>query len=257
MKAPRLVVGRDAIANGARVVPEETAIAFTYGRQTYAVMMATPRDLEDFAYGFSLTEGIARPDEISELEIVEHPKGIELRMTLCDGRDVALEGRRRKLAGPVGCGLCGVESLEAAIAPVRHVTSDIRVDRETIFTALSCLSAHQTLNAETRAVHGAGFWPLGANDYKCVREDVGRHNALDKLCGALAGDASGGLIVLTSRVSIEMVQKSAAMNGAVVVAMSAPTALALQTANAAGITLIAVARDDSFEVFTGTERVLT
>jgi FdhD protein len=256
VKASRLVVGRSGVSNGVRAVPEEVAVAFTYGRQTYAVMMATPRDLEDFASGFSFTEGIARPDEIAELEIVEHPKGVELRMTLCDGRDVALQGRRRKLAGPVGCGLCGVESLEAAIVPVRRVESAIKVDHETIFTALSRLSAHQTLNAETRAVHGAGFWPLGANDYRYVREDVGRHNALDKLCGALKGDASGGIIMLTSRVSIEMVQKSAAMNGAVVVAMSAPTALAIETAKAADITLVAVARDDSFEVFTGAERII-
>jgi FdhD protein len=261
MKAPRLVISRSGVSNGARVVAEETPIAFTYGRDTYAVMMATPRDLEDFAIGFSLTEGvIASPDEITELEIVEHPKGVELRMTLCDDRDVARMNRRRKLAGPVGCGLCGVESLEAAIAPVRHVSSDIKVDRDTVFTALSRLGAHQKLNEETHAVHGAGFWLLGANDFRAVREDVGRHNALDKLCGSLAregGDARDGIVVLTSRVSIEMVQKSAAMNAAVMVAVSAPTALAIQTAQDAGITLAAVARDDSFEVFTHAGRIAT
>lgn len=256
MKVPRLVVSRDTVANGTRAVAEETPIAFTYGRTTYAVMMATPRDLEDFAFGFSFTEGVARPDEIAELEIVAQPKGVELRMSLCDGRDVALMNRRRKLAGPVGCGLCGVESLEAAIAPVRRVSSDIRVGRDTVFTALGRLGAHQALNAETRAVHGAGFWPLGASDFKAVREDVGRHNALDKLCGALKCDARDGLVFLTSRVSIEMVQKSAAMDAAIVVAMSAPTALAIETAEAAGITLVAVARDDSFEVFTRPERIV-
>jgi FdhD protein len=259
MKAPRLVIGRTGVSNGARVVAEETPIAFTYGRTTYAVMMATPRDLEDFAVGFSLTEGvIASPDEIAEIEIVEHPKGLELRMTLCDDRDVALMNRRRKLAGPVGCGLCGVESLDAAIAPMRHVVSDIKVDRDTVFTALSRLGAHQKLNEETHAVHGAGFWPLGANDFHAVREDVGRHNALDKLCGSLARegrDAANGIVVLTSRVSIEMVQKSAAMNAAVMVAVSAPTALAISTAEDTGITLAAVARDDSFEVFTHVERI--
>ena len=261
MKAPRLVFSRSGVTNGARVVAEETPIAFTYGRTTYAVMMASPSDLEDFAIGFSLTEGvIASPDEITEIEIVEHPKGVELRMTLCDDRDVALMNRRRKLAGPVGCGLCGVESLDAAITPVRHVSSDIKVDRETVFTALSRLGAHQTLNEETHAVHGAGFWPLGANDFRAVREDVGRHNALDKLCGSLAResrDARDGIVVLTSRVSIEMVQKSAAMNAAVMVAVSAPTALAVQTAQDAGITLAAVARNDSFEVFTHAERIAT
>jgi len=257
--ASRLVVGRDSIANGTRIVAEEAPVAFTYGRTTYAVMMATPSDLEDFAVGFSLTEGvIAAPDEISELEIVEHPRGVELRMKLVDDRDVALMNRRRKLAGPVGCGLCGVESLEAAIAPVRHVISDVKIPRDTIFAALGRLGRHQTLNMETRAVHGAGFWPLGANDFKAVREDVGRHNALDKLCGTLAregGNARDGIVFLTSRVSIEMIQKSAAMDAPVIVAMSAPTALAIRTAEEAGITLIAVARDDAFEVFTHKQRM--
>jgi FdhD protein len=257
--AIRRAIGRESAATGTRIVAEEMPIAFTYGRTTYAVMMATPADLEDFAVGFSLTEGIiAAPSEIAELEIVEHPKGIELRMALCDDRDVALLNRRRKLAGPVGCGLCGVESLDAAITPVRHVESDIRIGRDTIFAALGRLGAHQKLNLDTRAVHGAGFWPLGANDFKAVREDVGRHNALDKVCGALAregGDAHDGLVFLTSRVSIEMVQKSAAINAPVVVAMSAPTALAIRTAEDAGITLAAVARDDGFEVFTHGERI--
>jgi FdhD protein len=257
--AERLSIGRDSSSEGMRVVAEETPIAFTYGRDTYAVMMATPSDLEDFAVGFSMTEGvIAKPDEITELEIVKHPKGVELRMALIDDRDVALLNRRRKLAGPVGCGLCGVESLEAAITPVRHVKSKANVDRATIFNALGRLGAHQKLNLETRAVHGAGFWPLGANDFHAVREDVGRHNALDKLCGALArdgGDAGGGIVFLTSRVSIEMIQKSAAMNAPIMVAMSAPTALAIRTAEDAGITLAAVARDDGFEVFTHAHRI--
>ena len=241
------------------MVAEEAPIAFTYGRQTYAVMMATPADLEDFALGFSLTEGvIAAPEEIAELEIVEHPKGVELRMTLCDDRDVALMNRRRRLAGPVGCGLCGVESLEAAITPVRRVESDARIGRDAIFMALGRIGAHQKLNLETRAVHGAGFWPFGANDFHAVREDVGRHNALDKLCGALARetrDAHDGMVFLTSRVSIEMIQKSAAINAPIVVAMSAPTALAIRTAEDAGITLAAVARDDGFEVFTHQHRI--
>jgi len=257
MNAQRLAVRRDRIESGTRAVAEEAPVAFTYGRTTYAVMMATPQDLEDFAYGFSFTEGVAAPHEIAELEIVRHPKGVELRMALCDGRDVALMNRRRKLAGPVGCGLCGVESLEAAIAPVRRVQSDVRISRDEIFDALGKLGTHQTLNRETRAVHGAGFWPLGAADYKAVREDVGRHNALDKLCGAIGCDASSGMVMLTSRVSIEMIQKSAAMNAPIVAAMSAPTALAVETAREAGITLAAVARDDGFEVFTHPERIRT
>jgi len=258
MNAQRLAIHRDRIDQGARAVAEEVPVAFTYGRTTYAVMMATPEDLEDFAYGFSFTEGVAAPHEIAEIEIVRHPKGVELRMNLCDDRDVALMNRRRKLAGPVGCGLCGVESLEAAIAPVRHVASDIRISRDDIFSALERIGAHQILNRQTHAVHGAGFWPAGGNDFKAVREDVGRHNALDKLCGALAregSDARDGIVFLTSRVSIEMVQKSAAMQAPIVVAMSAPTALAIRTAEEAGITLVAVAREDGFEVFTHPNRI--
>jgi len=132
------------------------------------------------------------------------------------------------------------------------------IGRDAIFTAIRTLGVHQKLNLDTRAVHGAGFWPLGANDFKVVREDVGRHNALDKVCGALArggDDGHDGIMVLTSRVSIEMVQKSAAINAPIVVAMSAPTALAIRTAEDAGITLAAVARDDGFEVFTHAERI--
>jgi FdhD protein len=257
--AIRRAVGKKEITTGTRSVAEEAPIAFTYGRTTYAVMMATPADLEDFAIGFSLTEGIvSAASEITELEIVEHSNGVELRMTLCDDRDVALLNRRRRIAGPVGCGLCGVESLDAAAAPVRQVQSEIKVGRDTIFTALSRIGANQRLNLETWAVHGAGFWSLGANDFKAVREDVGRHNALDKVCGALAragGDGRDGIIVLTSRVSIEMVQKSAAINAPIVVAMSAPTALAIRAAEDAGITLAAVAREDGFEVFTHGERI--
>jgi FdhD protein len=260
MRVGRLAVRRDATEAGARAVAEEAPIAFTYGRTTYAVMMATPQDLEDFAVGFSLTEGvIAAPDEIVELDVVRHERGVELRMTLVDDRDVALMNRRRKLAGPVGCGLCGIESLEAAIAPVRRIVSGATVERATIFSALERLGSHQALNAETRAVHGAGFWDFAAGDFDAMREDVGRHNALDKLCGALAragGDASGGMVVLTSRVSIEMVQKAAAMAAPVLVAVSAPTALAIRTADEAGITLAAVAREDGFEIFTHAQRIV-
>ena len=257
--ATRLAVSKHAAASGNRTVAEETPIALTYGRTTYAVMMATPADLEDFAVGFSLTEGVIQtPEEIVELEIVNHERGIELRMTLVDDRDVALMNRRRRLTGPVGCGLCGVESLEAAITPVRRVASTIRTSRDVIFSALSKLGALQSLNVATRAVHGAGFWSPSERKFLAVREDVGRHNALDKLYGALARtnrSAGDGIVFLTSRVSIEMVQKAAAMAAPIVVAMSAPTALAIRTAEDAGITLIAVARDDAFEIFTHPERI--
>lgn len=255
----RLRVDQAGAEEGQRKVPEETAIAFTYDHAGYAVMMATPGDLEDFATGLSLTEGIVeRAQEITEIEILRLALGIELRMTLAKDRSVALDARRRRMAGPAGCGLCGIESLEAAVRELAPVTADLRVTPETIFRAMRELRAHQPLNDETRAVHAAGFWAMDENDFAAVREDVGRHNALDKLAGALAREnrnASNGFVALTSRVSIELVQKTAAIGCPLIAAVSAPTALAIRTAEEAGITLIAVARDDSFEIFTHRERV--
>jgi FdhD protein len=259
LSAERLRVTRDGRERGARAVPEETAVSFTYGRATYAVMMATPQDLEDFAIGFSLTEGIVRrPGEIAELDVVSLPLGIELRITLSGARGEALEARRRTMAGPAGCGLCGIESLEAAVRKPARVESDVRIAPETVFRVMRDLRARQPLNAETHAVHAAGFWPFDGEGFAAVREDVGRHNALDKLVGALARngrDAAGGIVALTSRVSIELVQKAAAIGCPVIAAVSAPTGYAMRAAEEAGLTLVAVARDDSFEIFTHSERI--
>lgn len=251
--------GSDDSENGVRAIPEETAIAFTYDRAAYAVMMATPADLEDFAVGFSLTEGIvARADEIAELEIVVLERGIELRMTLAEARGISVETRRRSMAGPAGCGLCGIESLEAAMRTLPPVVSDLRVPPATIFRAMSALRRNQPLNNETHATHAAGFWSIDDDRFDAVREDVGRHNALDKLAGALArpgGSTGPGFLSLTSRVSIELVQKAAAIGCPVIAAVSAPTAYAVRAAAEVGLTLIAIAREDSFEVFTHAERI--
>lgn len=255
----RTLVTRDGASHGTRDIPEETAVAFTYGSTTFAVMMASPGDIEDFAIGFSLTEGIVeKPSEIASIEIAPHPNGIEARMTLTGRRDEQLLSRRRRLAGPAGCGLCGIESLEAAARPVPSVRGDWQTRAPKIFAALAALRDNQRLNAATHAMHAAGFWSVRDNRLVAVREDVGRHNALDKLAGALARDgiaASGGFIVLSSRLSIELVQKAAAIGCPMLVAVSAPTHLALRAAEAAGMTLVAIARDDSFEVFTRAERI--
>jgi FdhD protein len=240
-------------------VPEETPVALTYNRATHAVMLATPADLEDFAVGFSLAEGVvARAADIEELEIVAVPDGIEARMTLDPDRLDALTRRQRRLAGPSGCGLCGLDSLRDAVRPVPRVTGPARFTADHISAAMATLASAQALNHVTRGVHAAGFW-TPAHGLVAVREDVGRHNALDKLTGALARQglsAEAGVVLLSSRVSVEMVQKAAMLGAPVVVAVSVPTALAIRTAEAAGITLIAIARQDGFEVFTHAHRVL-
>ena len=259
VKASRQVVTRAGTSPSARDVPEETPIALTYGRTTYAVMMATPANIEDFAVGFSLTERIIEDAaEIAELEVVAVPQGIEARMSLSSNRDAELLSRRRRLIGPGGCGLCGIESLESAVAPPVRLASHARVSADAIFRALGALRDMQALNARTRAVHAAGFW--AEDRFVALREDVGRHNALDKLAGALARSktpAASGVVVMSSRLSIELVQKAAAIGCPIIVAVSAPTAFALRTADAAGMTVVAVARDDSLEVFTHPERIET
>jgi FdhD protein len=238
---------------GSRSVPEEIAVALTYNGGTYAVMMTTPQDLEDFAIGFSLSEGvITSPADIDSLDIARLDDGVELRMWLNKPRADRLQERRRHIAGPTGCGLCGIESIAEAMRPTAVVGRSRQFTPEQIMTAMESLPSRQKLNIETRAVHAAAFWNL-TSGIAALREDVGRHNALDKLSGAMARAsivASKGMILLTSRVSVEMVQKSAAIGAPVMVSVSAPTALAVRMADAAGITLAAIARADGFEVFT-------
>ena len=243
----------------ARAVPEETAVALVYNGSTQAVMMATPADLEDFAVGFSLTEGIvAAPDEIQSVEIVAHPRGIEAQLWVDEARAERLGARRRAMAGPVGCGLCGIDSLEEAARAVPAVGGDtLRLPADEVRRAVAALGDHQPLHDRTRAVHAAGLWRAGEG-FALVREDVGRHNALDKLIGAaaVAGiDTAGTAVVLTSRVSVEMVQKAAAAGIPVIVAVSSPTAEALRVAESAGITVAANARGDGFDLFTRPERI--
>lgn len=250
-----------ATKSAARLVPEETPVAFSFAGTTHAVMMATPADLEDFALGFSLTEGIiAAPGEIESIEVEEAGAGIDIQIRLKDTANTRFEARRRRLAGPVGCGLCGIESIDEALRAVPPVrASQITLSAGEISRSVELLSKQQTLHAQTGAVHAAGFFIPGSG-IVAAREDVGRHNALDKLAGALtkAGiDGSTGAVVVTSRVSVEMVQKSVALGAAIIVAVSAPTALAIRTAEDAGMTLVALVRGDEFDIFTHPERVDT
>lgn len=247
-----------ALRDGQRAVPEETPIAFTYNRMAHAVMMATPADLEDFAVGFSLAEGVvSAAAEIRSIDIVVTELGIELRMWIDEDRASAYTDRRRHIAGPTGCGLCGIESLEEAMRPLPAVDAGLHVTPSMISAAMDALPPGQVFNRETRAVHAAAFWIPGQG-IVAVREDVGRHNALDKLAGALARQGiagSRGMVLLTSRVSVEMVQKTAILGASILVAVSAPTALAIRTAESCGITLVAIARGADFEIFTHPHRI--
>jgi FdhD protein len=222
------------------------------------VMMATPLDLEDFALGFSLSEGIVgSSNDIQSLDILGADDGIELRIWLDQSNADRLQRRRRHIAGPTGCGLCGIESIAEATRPARVVGPGRRFSSGQIMAAMASLSGLQKLNMETRAVHAAALWQP-AHGIVALREDVGRHNALDKLVGAstrASVSAVDGAILLTSRISVEMVQKSATVGASVMVSVSAPTATAVRMADAAGITLAAVARRDGFEVFTHSSRI--
>ena len=245
---PTLRVKTLALGHGAdsRVLPEETAVAIVYNGTTQAVMMATPADLVDFAVGFSLSEHIVtRAADLGEIEIAEHAAGIEARMWLPEHLESALSTRRRAMTGPVGCGLCGIDSLAEALRPIAPLPdTSLTLTADDCTLALDELRGWQPLHDETRAVHAAGFYVPGQG-ITMAREDVGRHNALDKLIGAMARagvDGATGAIALTSRVSVEMVQTCAVAGSPVLLAVSSPTAHAVRLAEGANITLVSLAR---------------
>ena len=235
-------------------VVEETPVALLYNGRSYAVMMATPADLEDFALGFALTEGVVeRANEFRLVDCLQTAHGISLQAAIPQHRFDALVERSRNLAGRSGCGLCGVETLEAAVRPVRKLSDHLWVTSAAISQGLRQLADAQPLNRISGGVHAAGF--VHASGI-LVREDVGRHNALDKLVGALVSATVGsGFLVMTSRASYEIVHKAAAAGIAIVVAMSAPTNLAIRLADEAGITLVAFARGNTMTVYTHDDRV--
>jgi FdhD protein len=251
-------VARDGTAiDRIDVLAEETPIALVYNGISHAVMMASPADLEDFALGFSVSEGIADKEDVGAVEAMAVDTGIEVRIELSSRAFWRLKERRRTLAGRTGCGLCGVDSLEQTVRVMRPVTADLKVPLDAIHRALDILPEAQTHNRATRSMHAAAF-ATAQGELKLVREDVGRHNALDKLIGGLlrAGiDPAAGVCLITSRCSYEMVQKAVVTGFPVLVAVSAPTLMARRLAEAHNLTLIALARHDSAVLVSHPERV--
>lgn len=259
--AVRREVERHRAGVGARVtdaVAEEIPVAFVYNERPHAVMLATPADLEDFALGFSLSEAIiADAGEFGGVEVQPALAGIELRITIPAARASVLDDRVRQLTGRTGCGLCGAQTLDAAVRHPPAVAEPAAIDTAALMRAIGELQSGQAINAVTGATHAAA-WAALDGAVELVREDVGRHNALDKLIGAMQRrriDPRSGFLVVTSRASYEMVMKSATVGIGILAAISAPTALAIALAQEAGVTLIGFARPDGYSVYTHAERI--
>jgi len=238
-------------------VAEEVPVAFVYNGVPFAVMLASPLDLEDFALGFSLTEGVIESAaEIGAVEVVPESCGFSVYLSVPKERSAALAQRRRSLAGRTGCGLCGQQMLEDALRPAPVVAGG-PFSAAAVQSALVSLAGGQQLNILTGAVHAAA-WSDAGGSVHLLREDVGRHNALDKLIGALVRsgtDAAAGFILVTSRASYEMVHKAAMAGVSMLAAVSAPTALAIRQAETAGLTLIGFTREGRQTIYTHASRL--
>ena len=247
-------------------VARETAVALVYNGVSHVVMMATPLDLEAFALGFSLSEGIIdSAEDIYDCSIAEVELGIEVALTVSSQCFMKLKDKRRSLSGRTGCGICGAESLQQARLPIAPVVADFSISHVAIDQATRALADHQPLQTLTGALHAAAWCDV---DGKLVQvcEDVGRHNALDKLIGLLWRQQSGGqkglagragFLVISSRASHEILQKSAMVNIAFVVAISAPTSLAIEIAQQAGITLVGFSRENRHIVYSNDQGLLS
>ncbi len=239
-------------------IAEETPVAIIYNGIPHVVMMASPVDLEDFALGFSITEElIAGPSDLLKVECVRYSQGIEIQATVAPGCEEVIAGRTRRLTGRTGCGICGADSVTAVLKQLHPVEDDVSIPPTAIVAALETLVSHQKLNAAAGAVHAAGWAGLDGA-IKVVREDVGRHNALDKLIGALlklGTDPKTGFVVVTSRASFEMVQKTTVLGAPLMAAVSGPTGLAVRIAQQAGLTLVGFARGGHHTVYTHPRRL--
>lgn len=239
-------------------VATEMPVALSYNGLPHVVMMATPADFEEFALGFSLSEGLlTSPSELLDLAVTRDRSGIQINMGIPFARFSAISARQRNLTGRTGCGVCGVDTLDQVTRPLPRLADGPAIEPASIHRALDALPPLQAISRQTGAAHAAA-WASRDGTIALVREDVGRHNALDKLVGALAraqADPGDGFAIITSRCSFEMVQKAATVGIRILVAISAPTSLALDIATEAGMTLVALARADSITVYAHPGRV--
>lgn len=246
----------DGVSSHERAFPEEVPVAFVVNDTDYAVMLATPADIRNFAYGFLLSEGlIAGAEEVESVNVFTRPEGLIAHVRLLGALPAAR--REHRLSGVSSCGLCGVTRLQDAIRPMVRVADGPVFESRAITRAMAALHQHQPFNAATGATHAAAFANV-QGEIRQAREDVGRHNALDKLIGALLQNATApeaGFVVMSSRCSYELVQKASAFGIRMLCTVSAPTALAIRLAREANITLVSLVRDDSFIVLTGSGRI--
>jgi FdhD protein len=242
---------------GERIV-EETPVVLVYNGIPHVVMMATPADLEDFIVGFSITEELIRtPADLQDIKVVRYGQGIEVQAVVPPECEAVVASRSRRLSGRTGCGVCGSDSIDAVLKQLHTVTPGPPIGRSAIEAGLRSITTHQTLNAAAGTVHAAA-WAKRDGSVVLVREDVGRHNALDKLIGALLTrgmTAADGFVIVTSRASFEMVQKTTVLGASLLVAISGPTGLAVRLAEQAGVTLVGFARGDRLTVYTHPEQL--
>jgi FdhD protein len=239
-------------------IVEETPVVLVYNGIPHVVMMATPADLEDFIVGFSVTEELIRtPADLRDIKVVRYGQGIEVQAVVPPECEAVVASRSRRLSGRTGCGVCGSDSIDAVLKQLHTVTPGPPVERSAIEAGLRAITTHQTLNAAAGTVHAAA-WAHRDGSVELVREDVGRHNALDKLIGALLTRemrAADGFVIVTSRASFEMVQKTTVLGASLLVAISGPTGLAVRLAEQAGVTLVGFARGDRLTVYTHPEQL--
>lgn len=255
---PLIRLNQTSAGDDVSSVAEEIPVALVYNGDPFVVVMASPADLEDLATGFSLTEGvIATADGLHAVEVVRHSRGIELQIRIGDAEAARLAGRRRGISARTGCGVCGIESIDEVLRPPVPVSAAGRFQADALWRAAAELESRQPVNAETRAVHAAGFADA-SGALRFVREDVGRHNALDKVIGAMVRerqDAGEGFLIVTSRASYELVQKTAAIGVPMLAAVSRPTSLAIHLAEQANITLVGLLRGHTANVYSHPARL--